>query len=126
MSRIFIRNIPIRTKEQELKNMFSKHGSIIDIVLKPNFAFIQFESDNTANKYMNEYNETIMDGNKITVEIAKTRVEKMAERMGEKCFKCSEYGHWAKNCKAQKREKRGKKRKFHMKIRDIFYCYYYN
>ncbi len=112
MSRIFIRNIPLKVKENELEDLFSKAGKILNTVLKTNFAFIQFESERDAIESLRLFNDYSIYGNNLVVEIAKSRTEKLAERMNEKCFKCSEFGHWAKDCKAAKRERRAEKRRF--------------
>lgn len=112
MSRIFVRNIPAKLRQSDLENIFSKHGKIADIILKPNFAFIEYNSDKEANeavKHLNDYN---IQGAKLCVELAKTRSEKMAERLNEKCFKCGGLGHWAKDCKISRHERREKRNKF--------------
>lgn len=112
MSRIFIRNIPTKTREPELEQTFAKAGRITDIVLKVNFAFIQYENDKQAMEALRMFNDFNFNGNKLSIEIAKTRTEKLAERWNEKCFKCGDFGHWAKDCKVYKRQKRQEKRKF--------------
>jgi arginine/serine-rich splicing factor 7 len=112
MSRIFVRNIPTRTKQSEIEDLFKKIGKITDIVLKQNFAFIQYSHEHEAVQAVNKFNDFNMNGNKILVELAKTRTEKLAERMNEKCFKCGEYGHWAKDCKLFKYKAKEEKRKF--------------
>jgi arginine/serine-rich splicing factor 7 len=113
MSRIFVRNVPTKLKESELVTLFSKVGKITDCVLKTNFAFIQYDDDRQALEALKSFNETNLMGNKLSVELAKSRTEKLAERMNEKCFKCGDFGHWAKDCKTFKRQKRQEKRKFH-------------
>lgn len=112
MSRIFVRNVPTKVKQSDLENLFSKAGKISDIVLKTNFAFIQFEQEKEAYEALRLFSEYTLAGNQLSVEIAKSRTEKMAERLNEKCFKCGDMGHWAKDCKVVKKEKREKKRKF--------------
>ncbi len=116
MSRIFVRNIPSKIKESDLESQFSKAGKITDLVLKTNFAFIQYEDERQALDALRQFHDTSIHGNKLVVELAKTRTEKLAERMNEKCFKCGDFGHWAKDCKVHKRQKRQESRKFH-KIR---------
>ncbi len=112
MSRIFIRNIPSKTRENELELTFSKAGKITDIVMKTNFAFIQYENEKQAYEALELFNDYLFNGNKLSIEVAKTRTEKLAERMNEKCFKCGDYGHWAKDCKVYKRQKRYERRRF--------------
>lgn len=114
MSRIFIRNIPTKTRQQEIEDLFKKEGKIIDIVLKQNFAFIQYSHENEAIQAVNKFNDYNMNGNRILVELAKSRTEKLAERINEKCFKCGEYGHWVKDCKSIKNKVKEEKRKFKM------------
>lgn len=111
MSRIFIKNIPSKTKETDLRILFGKYGNIVDLVLKVNFAFLQYESEKEAIAAIKNLNDYTLMGNKINVESAKSKIEKMAERINEKCFKCGEFGHWAKDCKLMRRE-RDRTRKF--------------
>jgi RNA recognition motif-containing protein len=112
MSRIFVRNIPTKAKESDIEPIFGQAGKIEDVVMKTNFAFIQYETKTQAFEAIKLFNDYNMLGSKLSVELAKTRSEKLAERMNEKCFKCGSYGHWAKDCKTMKRQKRHEKRKF--------------
>ena len=98
-TRIFIRNLPQKVTEDELKTLFSKCGKIEEITIKNNFAFIQYSTFQSSLNAIRNFNEYNFHGTKILVEQAKTRSEKMAEKLKEKCFKCKKYGHFAKDCK---------------------------
>lgn len=110
MSRIFVRNVPTKIKESEVQSLFSKCGKITDTILKTNFAFIQYETKSEAIDAIKLYNNYSLYGNKLNVELAKSRSEKLAERSNEKCFQCGEYGHWAKDCKPMRRYNRKEKK----------------
>ena len=86
-TRIFIRNLPLKVNEEDLSNLFSKCGKVEEVILKTNFAFIEYANVQSSLNAIRNFNNYNFKGSKIIVEQAKTRDEKLQEREREKCFK---------------------------------------
>ena len=78
MSRIIVKNLPSKTKEKRLREMFSRCGEVTDIKLMKTrsgtfrrFGFVGFVSEDQAKAAMQHYNNTFINASKITVEVAK-------------------------------------------------------
>jgi RNA recognition motif-containing protein len=112
MSKVFIRNLPFKAKENDFENLFNRAGKVTEVILKTNYAFVGFDTEREANESIRLFNDYLFMGHKLSVEAAKSRTEKLAERLNEKCYKCGEFGHWAVNCKNLKRQKREETRRF--------------
>ncbi|XP_031640345.1 probable serine/threonine-protein kinase DDB_G0278509 [Contarinia nasturtii] len=65
--RIYVGNLKENTTKPEIQNIFSKYGSILGIMLSRNFGFIQFESETSANNAIDNENQKVYNGRKITV-----------------------------------------------------------
>lgn len=77
-SRIYIGNLPFSIGFQELKELFSQFGEIVESTVVVNrysgrskgFGFVTFSSADSAQKAISEMNEKDVQGRKITVKPA--------------------------------------------------------
>ena len=60
-------------KKKDLTDVFSTYGEILDIMMKGDFAFIEFVNVEAATKAVIEMNGAKLRGSKIVVEAAKLK-----------------------------------------------------
>ena len=77
--KLLVRNLSRTTSEQQIRLLFSEHGSVsqCNLVLdqetakSKGFAFVEMPNDEEAKQALNSLHETRVDKNKIRVKIAK-------------------------------------------------------
>ena len=77
--KLLVRNLSRTTTEQQIRLLFSEHGSVsqCNLVLdqetakSKGFAFVEMPNDEEAKQALNSLHETRVDKNKIRVKIAK-------------------------------------------------------
>jgi len=81
--KIFIGNISFDTEMEALLELFAKYGEIVDSYRPEGkgFAFITFDSEEAAEKAIEEMNEKEVDGRALVVNIARPK-EKRPSRGG--------------------------------------------
>lgn len=65
-NRIFVGNLPTCTRE-ELESICKPYAKVLASLVQKNFGFVQFESEEIANKVAKSLNKSTFKGNTITV-----------------------------------------------------------
>lgn len=79
--RLHVSNIPFRFRDPDLRNMFGKYGTLLDVEIIFNergskgFGFVTFAKGSEADKARDELHGTIVEGRKIEVNNATARVQ---------------------------------------------------
>ncbi|XP_071946345.1 probable RNA-binding protein 19 isoform X2 [Antedon mediterranea] len=124
MSRIVVKNLPKRIKEDKIKDTFGKIGEITDLQLKytksgkfRQFAFVGYRSNAEAEKAVNFFNKTFLDSSRLQVEICKSIGDPNAERPWSKyssessAYKARHNKHEKHKLENEEKEKKEKEKK---------------
>ncbi|KAG5844811.1 hypothetical protein ANANG_G00166650, partial [Anguilla anguilla] len=74
MVKIFVGNVNSSTTEQELRELFEKHGAVSDCDILKNYGFVHMDEEEAAQKAVAALHKHELNGSRITVEYATTKV----------------------------------------------------
>ncbi|KAG8981064.1 hypothetical protein FRC05_003964 [Tulasnella sp. 425] len=99
LNKIYVGNLPVNTREDDLEGCFGEMGRILGVELKVGYGFVEFETREQAERAVQKYDGGLFLGNKIRCEVSHGggKTAKFAGEPGA-CFKCRQPGHWAREC----------------------------
>ncbi|XP_064648484.1 probable RNA-binding protein 19 [Lineus longissimus] len=117
MSRIVVKNLPSKVKDEKLSGLFSSIGHITDLSLKytkdgvfRKFAFIGFGKEGDAINAIKKFNNTFIEASKIQVELCRDLHDSDKPRAWSKYAKgTSAYKRMMEKLEAKKAEQSGEK-----------------
>ncbi|XP_063059222.1 RNA-binding protein lark [Engraulis encrasicolus] len=74
MVKVFVGNLNTSTKEEELREVFEKYGTVVDCDIISNYGFVHMSEEEEAKKAVAELNKHRLNGFNMTVQFATTRV----------------------------------------------------
>lgn len=82
--RIYVGNLPFSASEDDVREMFAKHGDVNEVKLitdrdtgRPRgFGFVEMENPDEADAAISAYHQTDMDGRSLNVNEARPRTER--------------------------------------------------
>lgn len=79
--RLYVGNLSYQTPVSTLRQVFSEYGPLRDVTVVEGkgFGFVEFESDDAAQKAMAGLNGTQLDGRQIRVDVAQARAPRSQE-----------------------------------------------
>ena len=114
--RLYVGNLSRDARTSDVEYIFGKYGRIVDMDLKSDFGFIEFDDPRDADDAIYELDGYRLEGSRLTVERARSRGPRDrgydryddrgygrdrdprgrdARQPGSgKCFNCGKEGHW--------------------------------
>jgi len=128
-TQIYVARFPSRTRNDDLEEAFKKFGKIKDLVMKGQYAFIDYEDAKDAEDAIQEMDNKEFDGVKLIVEasVGRKKFDSGRDRVGDRdrggdrggdrergrgpqlkdsCFNCGKSGHWANECREERSQRR--------------------
>ncbi|CAD8062457.1 unnamed protein product [Paramecium primaurelia] len=115
-NRIYVTGYSAKESEMEIKNAFARHGEIQEFSWKGRFCFIAYAKPEDASDAVRLMNMQDFNGRNLIVELAR------AKKKDGACYQCGKQGHFARNCRLNRRSysdsrRHSKKKKKHPKHR---------
>lgn len=93
--RIFVGNLPFSATEEQLRELFSKHGEVTSVSIAKDrytersrgFAFVELASDEAANAAVSALNKFELGGRSLTVSEARERTERPTRSGANRSFR---------------------------------------
>jgi RNA recognition motif-containing protein len=76
--RLYVGNLNYGTTDSTLRELFAAYGTVTDVTVieGKGFAFVEYDSDESAQEAINNLNETEVDGRDLRVDVAKERPQR--------------------------------------------------
>ncbi|CAD8077566.1 unnamed protein product [Paramecium primaurelia] len=114
-NRIYVTGYSAKESEMDIKSIFARHGEIQEFSWKGRFCFIAYTKPEEAADAVRLMNQQEINGRNLIVELAR------AKKKDGACYQCGKQGHFARNCRLNRRSysdsrrhsKKKKKRRKH-------------
>lgn len=93
-SRIYIGRLSRRTRAQDIRDVFSKFGTIKSLDMKSDYAFLEYEEEKQAKEAIRKMDHEELDHHQIIVEEAIPKRKSHGPSSHDICFNCGKRGHW--------------------------------